>query len=205
MVETSLETCLLGANCKLTLDRPQFTVCRLSLFWASNDVKCTTETVLSLGFPSFPGRLSRTHDAVVLTHEMTRVYYFTECHAKLCWSEAEAYEYSFDPTMSLSGVTTVQWRTSVLDQSPWNAHNATIPLEFVSQDMREALLWYLLHHCQDWFGGRGRHPLPPSLLHVCPSWSWAVSALMTKSPKDKPKGQRHMRSRSLTEHLKSAF
>lgn len=125
---------------------------------------------------------------MVLTHEITRVYYFTEYHAKLCWSAGEAYKYSFDPRMSLSGVTALDSEEHLY---LIRAHGMLTMLPFHwSLCLR---IWgrpgcgiRYLTNCQDWFGGRGKYPFPPSLLHVCPSWSWALSpSKMTKSPQKK--------------------
>lgn len=125
---------------------------------------------------------------MVLTHEITSVYCFTEYHANLCWSEAEAYKHSFDPVMSLSGVTSLYGEEHLY---LIRVHGMLTMLPFHwSLCLR---IWgrpccgicYLAVRI-DLTGEASIYSLPPSLLHVCPSWSWALSPLkMTKSPQKK--------------------
>lgn len=99
---------------------------------------------LSLRLASFPGQAiqnSRCWGAI--SHVMTKVSYFTEYHNKLCWSVGEAYKYSLDPMMSLSDGTSLEGEEYLY---LIRVQGMLTKLEFVFQDMREALLWYLLPH-----------------------------------------------------------
>lgn len=189
MVETSLETCLLGVNCKLTLDRFWFTVGRRSPLCAYNE--STTmhyrNDTLSLRLASFPGQAiqnSRCWGAI--SHMMTKVSYFTEYHTKLCWSVAEAYKYSLEPMMSLSDGASLEGEEYLY----FRVQGMLTMLEFVFRiGERPGCGICYLTNCQDCFGGRGECPLPPSLLHVCPLEA-EHSVRQKWQPSPQKKGQR---------------
>lgn len=156
MVETSLEICLLGVNCKLTLDGSQLTVGRLTTFWAYNDMKvllCTARKwYFMFGISSPPGQATQ--------------------YSRCCYS---------------TGVCFGMWGDlAVLSVTPLTAR---IDLAVASRL-------------------RGKCPLPPSLLHVCPSWSCALSlSKMTTFPSRGGLllGQRHMRSCAPAQNIQRKF